>query len=424
MGKKHKHPEHENLERWLVSYADFITLLFATFVVLYALSQADLAKFKTAAQSIKDAFNPAKSIMSNPGGIMKGSPKSSMLPSSGNSILKSLMPKFPDNAQLKGTGAPTTASPSGQAQASTSLQAAVQQINKQITAQQKGLSGKEKADKQTELKIQDRGVVISFASNFFFEPGSAALKPAAYPILDKLAPQLKTGNPTIHVEGHTDNQLIATAMYPSNWELSSARASSVVRYLVNRQHMEPSRIAAIGYADTRPIASNATEASRRKNRRVDIVILSQDAAQSADAGPAQNNETVVGTTQEAPAAPAIETVVVKDSKPQPAVTKKPVTESAPLRPVVKIIRIPIIESKSHTPDKNASSTVVEAQSTVAKSGKHTTANPSKVPTHISHPLPIQAIDIRPSQPNILNEPANPSNKPVDKAEKKPYPFGI
>ena len=74
MGKKHKHPEHENLERWLVSYADFITLLFATFVVLYALSQADLAKFKTVSESVRAAFNPAHSIMSNPGGVMKGSP--------------------------------------------------------------------------------------------------------------------------------------------------------------------------------------------------------------------------------------------------------------------------------------------------------------------------------------------------------------
>ncbi len=280
MGKKHKHPEHENLERWLVSYADFITLLFATFVVLYALGQADLAKLKDLSQSLKQAFNPAKSIMDNPGGVMPGTPNASILKDSGNSILDKVMPKFPENAQREGSLTPVTD--------------AVQQINEQIeklNGQKTGTG--EEITSDAKVKLQERGIVISFASSLFFEPGSAGLKPEAFSILNKLADTLKSADRVIHVEGHTDNQPIATAVYPSNWELSTARASSVVRYFISKKGFDPAKLAAVGYAHTRPIADNLKAEGRAKNRRVDIVILFTSALKEADAGAAQEGEKVV-----------------------------------------------------------------------------------------------------------------------------------
>lgn len=280
MGKKHKHPEHENLERWLVSYADFITLLFATFVVLYALSQADLAKFKEVSAAIKQAFNPAKSVMENPGGIMKGTPDAKILKDSGNSILDKVIPKFPENAQEHGSLEPITK--------------AIQAINSDIQKMnvKAGFKGEESIS-QTTLKVQERGIVISFASSLFFEPGSAGLKPQAYSVLSTVRDALAKEKRIVHVEGHTDSLPITTAVYPSNWELSSARASSVVRFLLSGKQLSPSTLAAVGYGSSRPIASNATPEGRQKNRRVDIVILFSSAANLADAGQAQKTEHIV-----------------------------------------------------------------------------------------------------------------------------------
>lgn len=280
MGKKHKHPEHENLERWLVSYADFITLLFATFVVLYALSQADLAKFKEFSKSVQSAFNPAKSIMDNPGGVLKGTPEAKILDSSGNSILDKVMPKFPENAQPEGSTTP--------------LSTMVQDVNKEINALnvKQGMNNKEAID-QTQLKLQERGIVISFSSSLFFNPGQAGIKPEAFGILDKVAGSLKDSGRVIHVEGHTDSAPISTAVYPSNWELSAARASSVIRYFTQKHKFDPKTLAAVGYAHTRPIASNKTAEGRSKNRRVDIVILFSSAVEQADAGAAQKKEKIV-----------------------------------------------------------------------------------------------------------------------------------
>ncbi len=313
MGKKHKHPEHENLERWLVSYADFITLLFATFVVLYALSQADLAKFKQVSQAIKAAFNPAHSIMKNPGGVMKGSPQPKILKDSGNSILNKIMATFPNRKQLEQLAKP--------------LISTIQKINKEIShlngqnnqgGQKKAVEVKKEVSiPQVKIKIQERGVVLSFASSLFFEPGSAGLRPQAFAILDKVAPDLKKSGSLIHVEGHTDNQSISSAVYPSNWELSAARASSVVRYLIHKDGLDPKTLAAVGYGDTRPTASNDTAEGRSKNRRVDIVILTQKAASQSDAGPAQENEAQVVISAEGEGAGGLGPNPVKPPKKTP-----------------------------------------------------------------------------------------------------------
>lgn len=314
MGKKHKHPEHENLERWLVSYADFITLLFATFVVLYAISQADLAKFKQVSQSIQQAFNPAKSIMEEPGGVLKGTPDSNLLPKSGNSILDKIMPK-PDGSGGKGKSENAGLEP---------LKQTVSELNRKTGSGGSGGKSGEQGHSVPEsitIKLQERGLVISMASSLFFAPASAGLKPQAFQILDDLAKQLKPSGLVIHIEGHTDSQPMFSAVYPSNWELSTARASSVLRYFVQKHQFDPHRMAAVGYADTRPVADNANAEGRAKNRRVDIVLLAPQVAQTADAGPAQENEKPLVLSKESNGAAEPEhdaEMIEKRAKPQVA----------------------------------------------------------------------------------------------------------
>lgn len=327
MGKKPKAPEHENLERWLVSYADFITLLFATFVVLYALSQADLAKFKDVAQSIRAAFNPAKSVLENPGGVMPGTPDADILPDSGNSILDKILPQNSEGEQNK--------------DALRELTESVQQINQEI-AQLNHQSGAGSNAKETigqsELKIQERGIVLSFASSMFFESGSAGLKPESFGALDKVALTLKGLNRVIHVEGHTDNIPISTAVYPSNWELSTARASSVVRYLIQKHKFKPQVLAAVGYAHSRPLRSNKTEEGRRKNRRVDVVILSSDITRTADAGLAQKGEKVIVRAKESATRglgvedKPISPIPAQDSASSPSSSSSATAKPAPEKP--------------------------------------------------------------------------------------------
>lgn len=258
MAKKKKHEEHENLERWLVSYADFITLLFAVFVVLYALSQLDLAKFKDLKISLSEAFAPT---------IFKGKGSdSSMMESRGESVMQEnrkgdqvhILPQINPQLELK------------------KMQETKEGIEKAI----------EKGDlKGVSVKVDKRGLVISLVDSIFFDSGSAGIKPNAIKNLDKIAITLKknfTSN-KIRIEGHTDSDPISTAVFPSNWELSSARASSVVRHFINRFKMDKATFSAVGYADSVPLDTNNTSDGKQKNRRVEIVILNET-TQAQEAG--------------------------------------------------------------------------------------------------------------------------------------------
>lgn len=248
MAKKQKHPEHENLERWLISYADFITLLFATFVVLYALSQVDIKDFQTLENSIRQAF-AAPSINQGAEGIMKDNSDTIFDSAQADSMIAPLMmeymnPKYEEES--------------------------LQQIQKKID--EKVRSG-ELGGVET-LRI-DRGLIIRFRSDYLFAPGSAALTKDALSKLDRVGAIIgrKFILHNMRIEGHTDNQEINSKMYPSNWELSSARASAVIRYFISRFSFMPSLFTAVGFADTRPIASNNSSNGKARNRRVEILIL-------------------------------------------------------------------------------------------------------------------------------------------------------
>lgn len=248
MARKKKQEPHENLERWLVSYADFITLLFATFVVLYALSQVDVSKFPELGASLRDSFTSSvfdgtKGVMSENGEKIIGESQADAMMSS--LILEYLNPKYEEHA--------------------------FDEIKKDIEEMQKNqeLDG-------INVKIDDRGLVIMLSEKaLLFPSGSADLSAQGKKELEKIGAVI--GKRFIlhlmRIEGHTDSQPSSNAKFPSNWELSAARACAIVRFLIQRFDFAPELFTPIGYADTRPMASNATPQGRSQNRRVDIVVL-------------------------------------------------------------------------------------------------------------------------------------------------------
>lgn len=246
MAKKKKPEEHENLERWLVSYADFMTLLFATFVVLYALSQINVNEFKKVEESLKKAFS-IQSILDGGSGVMS-SGKSVMDTSAADTMIDSLMMEY--------------ISPKYE-------QESFEKIKKELDEMKK--AGELENVTAT---IDERGLVITITDKgIMFKSGSAELSKEMQSILEIVGKLIveKFAMHSIRVEGHTD-KVPVTGKYPSNWELSSARASSIVRYLIKKFHILPDLMSAVGYADTRPEASGSDQASLAKNRRVEIVV--------------------------------------------------------------------------------------------------------------------------------------------------------
>jgi len=241
MAKKKHAEEHENLERWLVSYADFMTLLFATFVVLYALAQSDVSAFQNIADALNRAFN--QNIFDNQASILEGS----------DSLLTG----------ERGETTPIMLEYMSQKYEQSSYEDVKEGIEK---LKENGVS----AD------IDERGLVIRLNHNAVqYVAGSADLTPKSYEILSKVAKLIKEKFLIhyIQVEGHTDSDPVSSPKYPSNWELSSARASGVVRYFINNHNFNPKIFIATGLADTIPLAPNTTIANKAKNRRIEIIIL-------------------------------------------------------------------------------------------------------------------------------------------------------
>jgi len=249
MARKKKHPEHVNLERYLISYADFITLLFATFVVLYALSQVDVSNFKKLEESIKQAFS-APSVMQGSEGLTPDSSASILEATSpADSLITPLMLEYMSQKY--------------ETQSFNEIQKAIDEMSK---------SGEIDG---VETEMTDRGLLIRFNEDLLFKPGSAALSAPAKIKLDKVGASIgkKFILHNMRVEGHTDSKPVTASIYPSNWELSSARSSSIIRYFIGRFSFMPSLFTAVGFADTRPIADNDSAKGQAKNRRVEILIL-------------------------------------------------------------------------------------------------------------------------------------------------------
>lgn len=228
-GRRRKSDDHENLERWLLTYADLITLLLAFFVVMYSMSQVDAKKFGKMAEALN--------------GVLKG----------GDSVIKT-------ETEARKTG-------HGLLQLG-NLKMIQQQIEERF----------KEINRQGEIKseLTERGLVVHIMESALFGEASADLKPRALEVLDLIADKVRPLPNHVRIEGHTDDRPINTVVYPSNWELSSARATSVVRYFSGQHGIAPDRISALGYGEYRPIRPNNSIENRAQNRRVDVVILTME----------------------------------------------------------------------------------------------------------------------------------------------------
>lgn len=252
MARKKKEQAHENHERWLVSYADFITLLFAFFVVMFASAQADKGRAKHVAESVRKAFQESK-VSAVLGGTIED--------------------RGQGNAQMKGPGGGRKETERAIAEAKASgaeneLVDAIESLAKTLAA--------EIDRSEVHLKMEKRGLVISFAQTLLFDSGDAEVFESSYPAIDKVSRAIRNLPNSIRLEGHTDSIPIRNMRFRSNWELSAARSIAILELLAARGGIERSRMSIGGYADVAPIESNETAEGRSRNRRVDIVILNQN----------------------------------------------------------------------------------------------------------------------------------------------------
>ncbi len=246
MSKK-KPPEHVNHERWLVSYADFITLLFAFFVVLFASSQSDKKKQSQLAAAMQTAFRPMGTFdaHSRTPALMPGAA------SSAKAVPSPIQPMLP-----------TSESVAIDAENRTRIH-----IEKMIA---KNAALHLPAGSIT-MKSTPEGLVISVHEAGFFASGSSEVRAQSVALLISLAASLPAG--PLRVEGHTDNVPIHSSLFASNWELSTARAITIARLVLGHSLIRPGDLSASGYAEYHPVASNATESGRSQNRRVDLILL-------------------------------------------------------------------------------------------------------------------------------------------------------
>jgi len=254
MARKKRIEEHQNHERWLVSYADFITLLFAFFVVMYSISSVNEGKYRVLSDSMVAAFrDPARSLEPvQVGDLMRSPVQSEEMPDRNKPTIEVF--KMPQPAEQH--------EPEG-------VDESVQELADSIEASMADLVD----DGLIQVRRDKRWIEVEIKSSILFDSGSAGLSAPSAPVLKKLADRFKGLDNVIHVEGFTDNVPINNFEYLSNWELSAARAASVV-HLFTRLGIRPKRLAAIGYGEFRPVASNDTADGRARNRRVVLVIMS------------------------------------------------------------------------------------------------------------------------------------------------------
>jgi chemotaxis protein MotB len=251
VARKHKKHEHVNHERWLVSYADFITLLFAFFVVMFAVSQVDSNKLGRFTESVNVAFQTQGIFAPNSGSPLERGGNA------GSALVPAIVSDRPSLFRY------TASSPRAQA-VKDSLEESID------TAGIGSLVG---------LRYDERGVVVSLPEALYFSPGTANLRPESLPPLREIAAALAAQRGALLVEGHTDDQPVRSLVFTSNWELSAARAARVVRFLVEDAGFEGTRLTALAFADTRPLIENTDDASREVNRRVQIVVVTEDGKQ-------------------------------------------------------------------------------------------------------------------------------------------------
>jgi len=262
--KKHHHEEHENHERWLVSGYDMMTLLFAVFVVLFAISSTNISKVKLLEQSLQEAFSGP--VLSGGRAMMKTGGTSQADETTPEPPLPSLSPAQAVQAAMQPTDEKSLEEAAERAaKEERSFQDLKKRIDKLVA--EAGLA------EQVTTSVSQRGLKIRLVTDgLLFESGSAIVKPGAMTTLERIGRIVAAEHEhPVQVEGHTDDRPIATSQYPSNWQLSGARAAAVVQQL-NGAGVSGKRMSLAGYAAEHPIASNAMPAGRAANRRVEIIL--------------------------------------------------------------------------------------------------------------------------------------------------------
>jgi chemotaxis protein MotB len=241
MARRKRRFEHDNHDRWLISYADFVTLLFAFFVVMYSISSVNQKKYKTFSDSLSIAFSN-----------QPNSSFTTILPNDQEKLLQALVDKRTARLVEK--------------------QRRIQERMNDLAGGLKKVLSPLINKKLVDINTTKRGVVIDIRASSLFKTGEAEIQPGALAVLRQVAAVLKNEQLPIEVEGHTDDIPIKTAQYPSNWELSSARASSVVRMMIDNG-VPGERMAAVGLASNHPLVPNDSPEHRDRNRRVSITIM-------------------------------------------------------------------------------------------------------------------------------------------------------
>lgn len=274
MSRRRRHGAHEeepeNHERWLVSYADMVTLLFALFIVLYAMSVIDLNKYKAFQQSFNSELGQGVEAMAGEDDTPSGSQV--------------------DDAPGPEDGTVHAASTEQQVVAATVIGEAervqLEELRERLLAalEAAGLAG------AVEVALDDRGLVVFVSDAVLFSSGEAELLPQGRELLGRLGDVLSGVGNELVVEGHTDENPIATSRFPSNWELSTTRATTVLRWLVQERRLDASRVSAAGYADTHPRFPNDSAEHRARNRRVEVVVRAEAVPPAEPAAPADPAE--------------------------------------------------------------------------------------------------------------------------------------
>lgn len=255
--KRRFNTEEQNRDRWLLSYADFITLLFALFVVLFASAVSKNPEISRVSQAIHSGFK----VMA-------------VLPFSGDR--SSPASESASDAAIQLSTAPTGKAKRGAAASAVDIEELRRQLQAAI--------GSEIKSGQVDMRVTPEGFVVSLRDIGFFNSGQAVLAPGAAEKIERIAKVLVHQGLEIRVEGHSDDQPIHTFQFRSNWELSTARAMTVLQLLIDQAGLNPAQVSVAGYGQFRPVADNATPEGRRMNRRVDLVVVAATSVSSAQAG--------------------------------------------------------------------------------------------------------------------------------------------
>ena len=259
---------HGNQDRWLLTYADMITLLMILFIMLFTISQTDKVKYETLAASLSVVFKGGRGLQEGEGIL----PGRTVLVPSPTPLVEPLPTARPQSASPQ---PPSDATPS--ATGASDVAADSDEKARQITDDIRNFIRLQNLGNDVTILEQPRGTVIRLNEKLLFASGSADLEPDAASIIGQIGRDIAAGSHYIRVEGHCDNRPIRTERFPSNWELAAARAVNVSKILVDAG-IDKTRISALSYGEFRPLVPNDSDANRRRNRRVEIVVLYEEYA--------------------------------------------------------------------------------------------------------------------------------------------------